>query len=132
MTPLTKPLTKQETFDKMVTHMLGMTEKSTLGPDNIVCAYRGMNNAKCAVGCLIDDEYYSVKIEHHSISRIDDTPTSLLVALSSSGIDTADEDILRLMSSVQLVHDDSDIADWQLNLTHLASLEGIKMPEVPA
>lgn len=50
-------VSKQEVFEYIVNHLVTQNERS-LNKERF-CAYRGINNLKCAAGCLIaDDEYY--------------------------------------------------------------------------
>lgn len=53
-------MTNQEIFDKVTLHLLTQNEKS-IGVDG-TCKYR-QNDLKCAVGCLIEDEDYTEKME---------------------------------------------------------------------
>lgn len=53
-------LTNQQIFDKVATHLLTQKTKSM---DGFQCRYRGPNDAKCAIGCLIPDEVYKCSME---------------------------------------------------------------------
>lgn len=51
--------TPQSAFDKMVTHLLSMKERSTvIENDYTYCVYRGPNNSMCVFGVMIPDELY--------------------------------------------------------------------------
>ena len=43
-------------------------DKNSIFHTPIICAYRGNNGTKCAIGFLIPDELYDVKFEKKSIS----------------------------------------------------------------
>lgn len=53
-----KPLTLQEQFDLMVTHLRGMKERSH---EREICKYLTANGNKCAVGALIPDGHPAQK-----------------------------------------------------------------------
>ena len=52
------PTDEQEVFDRVARHLLTQRRKSMIersaGP---VCAFRGVDGTKCAIGCLIPDQY---------------------------------------------------------------------------
>lgn len=52
--------TEQEVFDFVAKHLLKQGVKSVDGLD---CVYRGVNSTMCAVGCLISDEEYDIKMD---------------------------------------------------------------------
>lgn len=67
---------KQKVFDYIIKHLRKQNAKSllprdltkdTFGPS---CAYKGMGDMKCAVGCLIEDEEYTDEIERVSIDTL--------------------------------------------------------------
>jgi hypothetical protein len=49
-------MAEQEIFDRVAVHLLTQKVHSINGIGE--CCYRGNNNTRCAVGCLIDDEEY--------------------------------------------------------------------------
>lgn len=54
----------EEILSKAIAGVINQGCKSaTLGGGEDICKYRGDNNAKCAVGHLIDDEHYSECLE---------------------------------------------------------------------
>jgi hypothetical protein len=58
-------MTKHELFIKVKNHLLTQNKKAYVDLDiNGSCALRGMDNTKCAVGCLIPDELYNPDMEH--------------------------------------------------------------------
>jgi hypothetical protein len=99
--------TKQGMFDTVTRHLFtqgrpalmpedmdrpdGMSTGMTPGS----CMYRGPQETKCAVGCLIPDEKYKVELENISASD-----TRILAAVGAD-----DYALLELMSDLQHVHD---------------------------
>jgi hypothetical protein len=60
--------TLQETFDKMVNHLRKQNSKSLLADErDDTCAYRGKDGKMCAVGCLIEDEFYDPSLEENIV-----------------------------------------------------------------
>lgn len=53
--------TQQDVFDYAIRHLREQNQPA-LSPIG-GCAYRGKDGLMCAVGCLISDEHYSVRIE---------------------------------------------------------------------
>ena len=61
----------QAVVDKILTHLWNQGECSRDPFDN-VCAYRGRNGTKCAIGILIPDDIYSPNMEgkgFHTLCR---------------------------------------------------------------
>jgi hypothetical protein len=56
----------QEMFDKAYNHLWEQNRPARY-PVNSHCYYRGPDNTKCAIGCLIPDEEYSDKFEDKSV-----------------------------------------------------------------
>ena len=59
-----------EMFDTVIMYLISQGQKSTT-EDVGICAYRGMNDTKCAVGFLINDEAYSPYFEHQTVHEDD-------------------------------------------------------------
>ena len=60
----------QSIFDQVARHLLTQKKRSLRRPRpaaNLICAYRGDNGLKCAVGCLISDEDYDPSMEGLSV-----------------------------------------------------------------
>lgn len=115
-------LTKQEIFTKVKNHLLQQNTKSA---EEEICKYRHGSLA-CAVGCLIEDEFYSPKLEYQSVkfafrNRFFITKaTALNQALSKSGIDVYDETIQKLLMELQHLHDSHQPQNWPIELEKLA------------
>lgn len=66
-------MTKQELYDKIVGGLRQQGKKSfkqrTIGiaVNDMICAYRGDNNCRCAFGFVIPDDLYSSRMEGSSV-----------------------------------------------------------------
>lgn len=95
-------MTKQEVFDKVVTHLVRQGRRSI---DGIGCAYRGRDSTMCAVGCLIKDEFYNGHLEGLIVNNM-----SVQIALVKSGVISSlqtseDYDIISMLLALQCIHD---------------------------
>lgn len=105
-------MTPQEVFDKVVTHLRKQGRSSRNGK----CLYR-YGDLKCAAGCLIEDEEYRPFMDGDSdtsIGRIlhhPDTPVSMRERLAPH---------LELISSLQNLHDNRGVPDWENELSDVA------------
>lgn len=108
--------TLQETFDKMVDHLRKQNSKSFLNEhvDGDVCAYRGQDGKMCAVGCLIEDEFYDPSLEENTVSN-----PKVRNALHKSGYEI-NEKFLKLMDSMQKCHDEKEVNDWESKFYSIA------------
>jgi hypothetical protein len=111
-------MNKQEIFDTVVKHLANQqvaSRKNALQDGNLmmVCAYRGDNGTKCAVGCLIKDEDYHTSMEAIPVDRLaseDSLPVYLLEHVA-------------LLEALQLAHDTAwDRRDITAMLKDTASL----------
>jgi hypothetical protein len=98
--------TPQEVFNQVRDHLLGQAKKST---DHEMCVYRSGTVTKCAAGCLISDEEYLTKYEGNSWSSL------------VHDFDEVPKAHFDLISSLQDVHDDSVVYEWESQLMHLAA-----------
>jgi hypothetical protein len=126
-------LSNQEIFNKVYVHLLAQGRKSE-EKDAGSCAYRSPEGLSCAVGCLIQDEFYSLGFEGLSIAAAtctdpDSKDKALLKALTDSGIDV----ILsrKLLCELQDIHDNSSPELWRTHLEGLAQELGLTVPEMP-
>ena len=62
---MSKYLTNQEIFNKVSKHLIAQGKQCVSA--NGDCVYRGPKNLKCAIGCLIPDEFYEAFMENKSI-----------------------------------------------------------------
>ncbi len=113
--------TKQQTFNKVVRHLRRQGVRSSAAG---VCFYRGPNDTKCAVGCLIPDELYQYRMEGCSVRD-----PSMETFLRLLGHDVG------LCVQLQLAHDDympggpyqEEGLEWALEC--IAETHGLKVPE---
>jgi len=98
----------EQIFNRVKTHLLNQEQKAVLSPGlpGEACAYRGVRNRSCAVGCLITDEAYDSRIESQGVMD-----KSVRTALDESGIPTDDE-TLDLLNALQFVHDNYEPSEW--------------------
>ncbi len=99
---------QQQVFDKIVSHLRsqGKQSRNTLGD----CVYKNTDGTSCAVGCLIEDQFYSPDIEGLSVEDIFD-------ALSRSlGIPFSDVILLEeLLNDLQATHD-RGVSNWEVEV----------------
>lgn len=61
------PMNTQQMYEYVVNHLVTQT-KQCVGSDG-GCMYRGLDDMKCAVGCLIADEFYEEELENCAIDE---------------------------------------------------------------
>jgi len=112
--------TDYDVFNYVKQHLLNQNERS-VDPHTLSCFYRSQNeNGKtlmCAVGCLIDDNFYSEKLENCSPN---DTEVRRAVENSMSNW----EYNVSLLSELQNIHDEYDPDEWSVKLESLESYFG--------
>lgn len=105
-------LTRQQIFDRVKTHLLTQNAKATSGGG--ICKYRGVDNRKCAIGCLIPDSLYEKAMEGYLVNGLFvDFP----YAMSMAGLHRDDEEFLR---DLQKIHDGHLPPFWPKLLTDFA------------
>lgn len=92
-------MTNLEAFNKVELHLLAQNKQSRHKFANR-CAYRGTEGTMCAVGCLIPDSEYKVRMEDVSLVRIQKGFNCL------TGLDI---DMLR---DLQRLHDTQQPYEW--------------------
>ena len=97
-------MTNQEIFDKASQHLLSQDTKSL--DKNGKCAYRGLDNSKCAVGIFIPDNEYKETMEGIPANRV------YILSLKNLNIS--------LLCSLQVVHDKYEPKEWSNKLSELA------------
>lgn len=109
--------TDYDVFNYVKEHLLKQNEKS-LDPWSLSCYYRAQKEngdvLMCAVGCLIDDNYYSDEFENSSPSDI-----RVRAAIEKSIINWGYN--VDLLSELQNIHDEYDPDNWSLRLEYLES-----------
>lgn len=101
--------TFQEIFDIVSLHLLTQHEKSL--DSNGDCAYRGRNNTKCAIGCLISDEEYHKSMEGKLVSAL-------------KNINERQDIFLQYL---QNIHDHKPVELWYEELTDFAKINNLEM-----
>jgi len=106
--------TDYDVFNYVKQHLLNQNEKS-VDPWSLSCYYRAQKEdgkvLMCAVGCLIDEEWYSEKIENLSASNQD-----VMRAISGSIINWKVND--DMLNELQHIHDEYENDHWSLKLDH--------------
>lgn len=105
-------LSRQEIFDKVAAHLLSQMKRSQ---NSTGCAYRGADDTKCAVGCLIPDALYSPDME---LKRVWTLFRAFPDAMVASGLSEADSQFL---DQLQSVHDVNEPKYWRGELAALAA-----------
>ena len=104
--------TALDVFNKVSEHLLAQNEQALDG--NWECVYRSDTGLKCAVGCLIDDEFYSEDLEYSSLS----STGPVADALVKSGV-VMTREILDLLTRLQKLHDYKELESWEEELEKL-------------
>jgi hypothetical protein len=105
-------MTPQEIFDKVAVHLLTQNRVS-MNEKNDLCAYRGVDGLKCAVGVLIPDEFYSPEIETTGAENL---PEWVWKAMD---IDQTEGNV-ELLDRLQRTHDDFGPESWVADLKKVA------------
>lgn len=92
-------MNKKEVAAKVVEHLMTQKEKSVAWDNSTRCLYRGPNGTKCAVGCLIEDEFYTPSMENQIVGA-----SIINSALRKSGVPCSIE-IEQLLRDLQDLHD---------------------------
>lgn len=103
----------QALFDTMVTH-LRLQGVPALDDLTGGCAYRGVNGTKCAVGCLISEDNYTVGLENKSVK----VPVVIDAVQMSLGI-TLTERQIGFLKEMQVIHDGGRSA-WEPSFKDVA------------
>lgn len=122
-------MTLQEIFDTAATHLLKQGKRAS---QNGTCLYRGPDDTKCAVGCLIKDEFYRLGLEG-KISR----HPMVMDALVKSGVDfdqkfNGRHSVEDFLYDLQQVHDDTSPSNWREELDQVAADYGLNPDAVIA
>ena len=104
-------MTDQELFDKIKSHLLKQGRRSLNAEGK--CAYRSADGAQCAVGCLIKDEHYDPSLEGQGVWSLE-----MKSILWQYGIVASQS--LRLLNSLQELHDYNDPENWEAKLNEVA------------
>ncbi|MEZ2353105.1 hypothetical protein [Caballeronia sp. RCC_10] len=114
-----------EIFATVRSHLLSQAAISE--DDGGSCRLRGRDGRRCAIGVLIDDRYYSERLEGLGIGYYkagQDGP--LLQALALSGVDAYEPRVAAMLQDLEDLHDAAEVAAWPVQLDALARRYGIK------
>ena len=110
-------MTKQEIFDKVITHLRKQNKKAT----NIFggCEYKNVNGLRCAVGCLIPDDMYDKKMELSS--TVDGLFRDFLEIQKLLGKRNKD-----FLTRIQVIYDSCRIENWEERWENLAKVYNLE------
>jgi hypothetical protein len=111
--------TQQETFNTIVKHLRKQGKKANIDG---CCKYRletPEGVLMCAAGCLIPDEKYEPSFEGKLVT----TCPKLKEILSDLGHDTY------IIRSLQGIHDEHEVEDWEKEFSAVASNYKLTVPE---
>ena len=103
-----KLLSGKALFNKIKNHLLTQNRKSADAFGG--CMYRDWDGNKCAVGCLIKDEFYSENLEGEYVDN-----AYVLDTLRKSGVSIAKANI-EILDKCQSIHDDHSPKTWKKQL----------------
>lgn len=107
-------MTSLEVFEIVEKHLLAQNERS-MDLHSGKCMYYDDYGLKCAIGCLISEDVYSPEMESKNIlldKTIRDGLEKSLGFKPSSGL-------LRLLDSLQKIHDETSVCCWAEELMTL-------------
>ena len=109
--------TDYDVFNYIKEHLLKQNEKS-LDPWSLSCYYRAQkedgNVLRCAIGCLIDDRFYSEEFENTS-------PNDPRVKEAIENTIPNWEYNANMLCELQNIHDEHEVDRWSLSLEYLES-----------
>ena len=108
----------QEIFTKVVTHLRNQNVKS----GDLTCWYRSHDDRMCAVGCVIEDEFYSFRLEGLDIGA-----GIVKYALADSGIDIYNKEIFEMLGKLQKIHDLVAIEGWEYEFMKIGKIYGLEI-----
>lgn len=116
----------QEIYDTVRKHLLTQYAKAE-DYSGGSCVYRGPNDTKCAVGCLIADEDYTEEMEGPVLGASNHPDASVQMvwkALHKKGITQHNYNLLR---QLQGIHDSTDVPYWEFDLDKCAKAFKLKV-----
>jgi hypothetical protein len=120
-------MNRQAVFDTITQHLLTQKCRSKNDEESPMCLYRGkgtFEGTKCAIGCLISDEYYSKELEGKPIcdprvrTAVEKSLNTEISACTRFDDYSPDEFFLRYL---QYIHDKRGIAEWYVCLQNTAT-----------
>lgn len=119
----------QELLNRVAHHLMSQGCKSTIiDPAGCTkCRYRGgtTGQLKCAVGCLIDDKYYSESLELKAVAH-----GQVLLALELS-LDVSDLSgpAIGVLRDLQHTHDNYGVESWPQRIRCIARSRNLEIPD---
>lgn len=108
-------LTLQQIFDKALFAIRAQGGPSMRETEPELCAYRGANGAKCAIGHFIPDSAYDPAFDVVGggvRSAIRNLP-QFGMALTGEGVDVSDPEVVEFLEQIQMAHDNAtDAGDF--------------------
>jgi hypothetical protein len=113
----------QNIYNRVRDHLLAQGERSmrTVRGYGTLCAYRGDDGRKCAVGALISNEAYSIDLETRGACD-----GGVVMALRASGVDTDAAATMSLLRELQRIHDGESVDAWPKALRDAARHFGLE------
>lgn len=110
----------QEIFDRVAAHLLTQNSKAT-DEAGRECMYRAPDGRKCAVGCLIDDKFYTADLESRTVSwpEVQD-------ALELSMGCRMSQVTYKMLADLQRLHDGAPVERWARKLEVIANEHRLK------
>ena len=109
--------TDYDVFNYVKEHLLNQNQRS-LDPWSLQCQYRSQTEdgkvLMCAVGCLIDEDLYSEKIENLSASN-EDVMKAIRGSITNWKVNSD------MLGELQNIHDEYEPDQWSLKLEYLES-----------
>ena len=109
--------TDYDVFNYVKEHLLKQNQRS-LDPWSLQCQYRSQTEdgkvLMCAVGCLIDEDLYSEKIENLSASN-EDVMKAIRGSITNWKVNSG------MLGELQNIHDEYEPDNWSLKLEYLES-----------
>ena len=131
----TRVLKKQAIFNRVKKHLL--SQRVRCSTDQFTgCKYRlevGDRTLKCAIGALIKDRYYNKVFEgvavtpnpEATVGVLGSKQVRLMEALRLSGVHLGGDELM-LMKSLQRIHDEVEVFNWENKLRGVAIFFGLK------
>lgn len=109
-------MNRQEAFDIAAKHLLAQGKKSRMKDDDYLCAYRGSDGLKCAIGALIPDDQYT-GLECMNVTILLAQPDCPPILMSG---DLTKDFLQTLQDAHDDAHGDGDVEEFRRNLSYFA------------
>jgi hypothetical protein len=116
---MTKKLSEEQKIFNIIVRHLGKQRKRSFDKSKAMCMYRGPNNTKCAVGCLIPNKDYSCAFEGSDIDMINQKLNFIW-----------NDKQVNLLADLQIIHDESAVRAWPTELRNLGHTNNLDVSVV--